>query len=493
MRACRQHNAGPTRVELLTSLGIGDRISHRPNQLSGGQQQRVSIARALMNGGRIVLADEPTGALDSKSGADVMALLSELAAHGHTVILITHDKSVAAHANRIIEIRDGEIVSDSGPEPARVTAALHKEISEHPAAAAISGLGEAMQMAVRALRQNLFRTVLTLLGIMIGVGAVVAMMGIGEGAKQAVVEQIGSMGTNLLLVRPGGHNMRGYSGPIATLTPEDAQAIATLPNISSAVPEITGGATVRLGDVDYQTQVDATTAEYSDVRSWPVESGVFLADSDQTSYAAVAVLGQTVVQNLLPDGGDPIGQYVLINNVPFQVIGVMSTKGANAGGNDSDDVVFIPLSTGMLRIFGQHYVRSITIAVSDLTQMDAVQDSVTALLTARHNGNEDFFVRNMAAILANRHHRAEHADDPARLGRRHFAAGRRHRRDEHHACIGYRTHARDRHPHGDGRAHARYSSAIPDRSHRGLGAGRHRGRAGRGRNRASDRRVRNAN
>jgi macrolide transport system ATP-binding/permease protein len=386
-------------VELLTSLGIGDRISHRPSQLSGGQQQRVSVARALMNGGRIVLADEPTGALDSKSGADVMALLSELAAHGHTVILITHDKSVAAHASRIIEIRDGEIVSDSGPEPARVTAALHKEISEHPAAAAISGLGEAMHMAVRALRQNLFRTVLTLLGIMIGVGAVVAMMGIGEGAKQAVVEQIGSMGTNLLLVRPGGHNMRGYSGPIATLTPEDAQAIATLPNISSAVPEITGGATVRLGDVDYQTQIDATTAEYSDVRSWPVESGVFLADSDQTSYAAVAVLGQTVVQNLMPDGGDPIGQYVLINNVPFQVIGVMSTKGANAGGNDSDDVVFIPLSTGMLRIFGQHYVRSITIAVSDLTQMDAVQDRVTTLLTARHNGNEDFFVRNMAAIL----------------------------------------------------------------------------------------------
>ncbi len=386
-------------VELLTSLGIGDRISHRPNQLSGGQQQRVSIARALMNGGRIVLADEPTGALDSKSGDDVMALLSDLAAHGHTVILITHDKSVAAHANRIIEIRDGEIVSDSGPDPARVAAALHPEIAEHPAAAALSGLGEAMQMAVRALRQNLFRTALTLLGIMIGVGAVVAMMGIGEGAKQAVVEQIGSMGTNLLLVRPGGHNMRGYSGPIATLTPEDAQAIATLPNISSAVPEITGGATVRLGDVDYQTQIDATTAEYSDVRSWPLESGVFLADSDQTDYAAVAVLGQTVVQNLMPDGGDPIGQYVLINNVPFQVIGVMSTKGANAGGNDSDDVVFIPLSTGMLRIFGQHYVRSITIAVSDLTQMDAVQERVTTLLTARHNGNEDFFVRNMAAIL----------------------------------------------------------------------------------------------
>jgi macrolide transport system ATP-binding/permease protein len=387
-------------IELLSSLGIGDRTSHRPNQLSGGQQQRVSIARALMNGGRIVLADEPTGALDTKSGADVMALLGDLAARGHTVILITHDKSVAAHANRIIEIRDGEIVSDSGPDLSRIAAKLPPSHADGSVAAtAVGGLGEAMQMAVRALRQNLFRTVLTLLGIMIGVGSVVAMMAIGEGAKQAVVEQIGSMGTNLLLVRPSGRNMRGYSGPIATLTPEDAQAIAKLPYVSSAVPENSGGATVRLNDVDYQTQVDATTAEYTDVRSWPVANGVFIADSDQASYAAVAVLGQTVVQNLLPDGGDPIGQYVLINNVPFQVIGVMSTKGANAAGNDSDDVVFIPLSTGMLRLFGQRYVRSITIAVSDLTQMDAVQDRVTALLKGRHSGNEDFFVRNMAAVL----------------------------------------------------------------------------------------------
>ena len=384
---------------LLNSLGLGDRVSHRPNQLSGGQQQRVSIARALMNGGRIILADEPTGALDSKSGADVMALLSDLAARGHTIILITHDKTVASHARRIIEIRDGKIVSDSGPDLARVSVMPEGDHEGSTAAKTFAGLGEAMHMAMRALRANIFRTVLTLLGIMIGVGSVVAMMAIGEGAKQAVVEQIGSMGTNLLLVRPGGHNMRGYNGPIATLTPEDADAIAKLPYVASAVPEITGGATVRLNDVDYQTQVDATTAPYTDVRSWPVAQGTFVGDSDQASYAAVAVLGQTVVQNLLPDGGDPIGQYVLINNVPFQVIGVMSTKGANFAGQDSDDVVFIPLSTGMLRIFGQHFVRSITIQVSDLSKMDDVQTSVTNLLKSRHNGDEDFFVRNMAAVL----------------------------------------------------------------------------------------------
>jgi macrolide transport system ATP-binding/permease protein len=385
---------------LLASLGLADRLTHRPSQLSGGQQQRVSIARALMNGGQVILADEPTGALDSKSGEEVMALLKSLADEGHTVIVITHDRNVAAHAKRIVEIRDGLVVSDTGVDLARVAHGAPRLMAKQEAHPwSFGSLQEATRMALRALRANVFRTFLTLLGIIIGVGSVVSMMAIGEGAKQAVIQQIGSMGTNLLLIRPGGRNMRGYNGPVATLSPEDAEAIAALPNVSSAVPEITGAATARLGDVDYQTQVDATTPAYATVRSWPVASGVFFNDSDQKSYAAVAILGQTVVDNLLPDGGNPLGRYVLINNVPFQVIGVMGIKGANAAGMDSDDVIFIPLSTGMLRIFGQHYVRSVTVAVRDLGQIDAVQDRVTALLTARHNNNQDFFVRNMAEVL----------------------------------------------------------------------------------------------
>jgi macrolide transport system ATP-binding/permease protein len=388
--------------ELLSSLGLAERLDHRPSQLSGGQQQRVSIARALMNGGQVILADEPTGALDSKSGVEVMALLADLAKQGHTVILITHDKSIAEHARRVIEMRDGAIVSDSGTDVSRAVGIALPQLDERKDAKprAISGLSEAAFIAMRALRANIFRTVLTLLGIVIGVASVVAMMAIGEGAKQAVVAQIGSMGTNLLLVRPGGHNMRGYNGPIATLTPDDAVAIATLPNVSAAVPEITGQSTTRFGDIDYQTQIDATTPAFADVRNWPVQSGIFIADTDEKSYAAVAVLGQTVIQNLFPDGSDPIGQYVLINSVPFQVIGTMSAKGASSTGSDQDDVIFIPLSTGMLRVFGQQFVRSITVAVGDVSTIDAVQDRVTSLLTSRHNGAEDFFVRNMADVLA---------------------------------------------------------------------------------------------
>ncbi len=386
---------------LLTSLGLGERLAHKPSQLSGGQQQRVSIARALMNGGQVILADEPTGALDSQSGEDVMALLGNLASQGHTVVLITHDRNVAAHARRIIEIHDGLIISDSGVAPsyARNTARSSLETRCDTGAPALASMQEAARMALRALRANIFRTALTLLGIVIGVGSVVAMMAIGEGAKQAVIRQIGSMGTNLLLVRPGGRNMRGYNGPVATLTPEDAKAITKVPGVASAVPEITGGATLRLGDVDYQTQVDATTPAYTAVRSRPVASGTFFDDSDEKSYAAVAVLGQTVADNLLPDGEDAVGRYVLVNNVPFQVVGIMSTKGANTAGTDSDDVVFIPLSTGMLRIFGQRYVRSVTVAVSERDQIDAVQDRVTDLLIRRHNNNQDFFIRNMAEVL----------------------------------------------------------------------------------------------
>lgn len=389
---------------LLASLGLGDRLTHRPNQLSGGQQQRVCIARALINGGKIILADEPTGALDSKSGAEVMALLKDLSEKGHTVILITHDAKVAAHANRTIEIQDGEVAKDSGhahlagsgPPDAFDLGPIENARSP---VSLMAGTSESLRMALRALRANVFRTVLTLLGIVIGVSSVVAMLAIGEGAKNSLVAQIGQMGTNLLVVRPQIRNGRGYSGAIATLTASDAEEIGKLAYVGSAVPESSSNATVRFNDIDYQTQIDATTNALPPTRSWPVSQGVFFSGEDQLSYAAVAVLGQTVKATLFPGDTDPIGKYVLINNVPFQVIGMMSAKGASAGGNDSDDVIFVPLTTGMLRISGQRFVRSITVAVTDLTRMDAVQDMVRTLLIERHSGNEDFQIRNMADVI----------------------------------------------------------------------------------------------
>jgi len=387
-------------AELLGMLGLSERTTHRPNQLSGGQQQRVSIARALMNGGTAILADEPTGALDSKSGAEVLQFLEHLADAGHTVIIITHDPEVAKHARRRIEIKDGHIVADviqSWSEKANVEQTV-KPLDFVDHANRFDEFFETLRMALRALRVNLLRTILTLLGIVIGVGSVVAMLAVGDGARQVVLDRIGSMGTDLLLIRPGAPNQRGVGNAIATLVPQDAEAISGLANVHAAVPELSASVTVRFGDADYQTSATGTTEDLTLIRDWPVSSGSFFTREDAARYAAVTVLGQTVVSNLFPAGTNPIGHFVLINNVPFQVLGVMSPKGATASGADLDDVVFVPLSTGSLRLFGQRNVKTITVAVNDVDKIDATQTSVTALLAERHKA-EDFQIRNMAAVL----------------------------------------------------------------------------------------------
>jgi len=384
---------------LLGALGLGDRLAHRPSQLSGGQQQRVSIARALMNGGRIVLADEPTGALDSKSGVEVMALLQDLSQRGHTVILITHALDIAGQAKRVIEIKDGMIISDPGPKvPVSPATTDVAQPADEGGASFVGGALEAAKTAVRALRDNLFRTVLTLLGIVIGVASVIAMLAIGDGAKQIVLDRISAMGTNLLVVRPGQPNRRGVGGTVASLVPEDAAMIAALPNVLAAVPELGGSVTTRFGSTDYQTQATGTSATYPVARNWPVGRGIFFSAADVQTYAAVVVLGQTVADNLFPKDIDPVGQYVVLNNVLFQVIGLMAVRGASPQGQDQDDVVFVPLTTGGLRLFGQTFLRTITVAVDDVDLIDDTQDAVTALLQSRHRAT-DFQIRNMASIL----------------------------------------------------------------------------------------------
>jgi macrolide transport system ATP-binding/permease protein len=394
-RAARMERAR----QILAKLGLEDRLDHHPNQLSGGQQQRVSIARALMNGGSVILADEPTGALDSKSGREVMELLHRLNQDGHTIVLITHDAKVAAEATRIVTIADGLIVSDVGSasaKPGQTTDTLSPLAT--PSSNSMNDVAEAVKMALRSLKANLFRTVLTLLGIVIGVGSVVAMLALGDGAKQDVLSRIQAMGTNLLLVRPGAPNLRFASGGVATLVKEDAEEIAKLPNVLVSVPEMGGSVTLRYGSADYQTVTTATSEDYPQARDWPMASGIFFSEEEVKSYVPVVALGQTVVDNLFPKGVDPIGKYVLMNNVPFQVIGVMAVKGATPFGSDMDDAAFVPLSTGSLRLFGQRHLRAITIQVEDVNNIQVTQDQISALILARHRA-QDFQIRNMAAIL----------------------------------------------------------------------------------------------
>jgi len=386
--------------QLLTQLGLSERINFRPKQLSGGQQQRVSIARALMNGGQIILADEPTGALDSKSGVEVMRLLDDLSAQGHTVLLITHAKEVAEHARRVIEIKDGNIVSDPGPMPVKDHQPATSWTARHGAVTQLEEGLEAAKSAFRALRINILRSILTLLGIVIGVGSVITMLAIGDGAKQEVLDRIQAMGSNLLTVRPGVANQRGFNST-STLVLDDVTAIdENIDNIVAAVPAQESNATLRFGENDTQAQVIGTSWKFPQARQWPVALGTFFAQEDEQQHEAVAVLGRTTADDLFPNGEDPLGQYVLIGNQSFQVIGVMARKGAAPNGQDQDEVVLVPYMTSQIRLSGNRYLNRATVAVTDVDRIKDTTAKIESLLAERH-GTVDFRIMNAGQFLEN--------------------------------------------------------------------------------------------
>jgi macrolide transport system ATP-binding/permease protein len=387
---------------LLTSLGIGTRMDHKPSQLSGGQQQRVSIARALMNGGKIILADEPTGALDSQSGVEVLALLEKLAREGHTIIIITHDMEVAHHADRVIEFRDGQILKDSGHVAGAIDAKNNDKLRDlflsRKAIASLASVGEAVRMAMRSLYSNVFRTILTLLGIVIGILLVVLILAIGEGAKEQIVEQLSSVGTNMMNLQPARNEAQRRNMP-STLTFDDAEAIAAeVPNVLGTAPEIQNSYTIRFRKQDHQTQVTATSNRMPELRDWPLARGVFFTREDSDTYTPVAVLGSTVSKALFPDGDDPLGHYILIGNIPFQIIGVLTSKGGSANGSDQDDAVFIPFKTGMLRLMGQKFARNIGVYVEDVSKIDQTERELIQFMVARH-GTQDFRIFNASEML----------------------------------------------------------------------------------------------
>ncbi|CAN7589874.1 MacB family efflux pump subunit [Acidovorax sp. LjRoot194] len=393
---------------LLSRLGLADKLHHRPTQLSGGQQQRVSIARALMNGGRIILADEPTGALDTHSGAEVMALLHELADAGHTIVLITHDREVAAQARRVIEIRDGEIVADSGAAVAGAfeakkastaqpaSASSYKNGSKRSGRAFWAELAEAARSAWRGMRINRARTGLTLLGIVIGVASVIVMMGVGEGAKQRVVEQMGSMGTTIMYLGAS-HPREG--GPQGEITAEDLEAIARLPEIGHVMPVIGDPIPVRHGNVERQIYVFAASEDMPRVHHWKVAQGRYYSAAEDRDLAPLVVLGHKASAQFFPDHPSPLGRHLLIGNAPFEVIGVMAERGADSGAQNYDDMVFIPYQSGRARVYRVQTQPDYTVvAAASVEQVQAAEKAMHALLLSRH-GREDFRIGNAAAKL----------------------------------------------------------------------------------------------
>jgi len=401
---------------LLQRLGLGERLGNRPNQLSGGQQQRVSIARALMNGGHIILADEPTGALDSHSGAEVMALLRELAAAGHTIILITHDREVAAQAQRVIEISDGRVVGDSASQPEAPAAAsasanasastgdgTRMQLAPVPmggsasAAPLVAELLEAARSAWRGMRLNRVRTSLTLLGIVIGVVSVIVMLAIGEGARRKVVEQMGTMGTAILYM---GSKPPATGGPAGQITEEDLDALRELPEIRRVMPVIGDPITVRYGNADKQVYVFAASEEMPLVHHWKPRLGRYYTDTEDRDLAPLVVLGHKAHKHFFPDTPNPLGRQLIIGTSAFEVIGVMSERGADSGAQDYDDMVFIPYQSGRARVYqAQTQPDYVVVEAMSSEVVNEAEAAIHRVLLARHGGREDFGIGNAAARI----------------------------------------------------------------------------------------------
>jgi putative ABC transport system permease protein len=267
-----------------------------------------------------------------------------------------------------------------------------------------------LRIAVRALRVNKMRALLTMLGIIIGIAAVIAMVAIGAGASKVISDQIASMGSNLLLVLPGSTTSGGLrtgSGGTPTLTYDDAKAIkAECPSVSEVAPTVRGTAQIVYGNQNWSTIVLGTTPEMLTVREWPLLSGRNLTQSDVDGATKNCLVGQTVAENLFGEA-DPIGKIIRIRKVPFNVVGVLDRKGRSAQGTDQDDVIFIPLITAQRKVFGSQFPNTIgamMIQARDAESLKSAEEEVTALLIQRHrigpNKEQDFSIRNLSEIMA---------------------------------------------------------------------------------------------
>jgi len=403
---------------LLAQVGLAERAQHRPNELSGGQQQRVAIARALANGPRLLLADEPTGNLDSASQHEILGVLRELNRQGMTVVLVTHEEAVAREAARRIQMRDGMIQSDN-TETRRTRSArlpppqgegMREGVGFVPTHSSTLPWREFLAHAhqgLRALAANKVRTALSVLGILIGVAAVVTVLALGSGASKAIEQQLSSLGSNLLLLRTGAARIGGAAqeaGLTARLTLEDVTAIKErVAGVRDAAPRVSGRVQASFGNRNWNTEIYGVGTAYAHMRASEPALGRFFTEEENLRRTRVALVGMTLVRELF-NGENPIGEMIRIDKTSFHVIGVLPEKGASSW-RDQDDVVVVPVLTAMRRVLGRNFLNFIDIEAENQDVIEDVKASVTELMLARRRvppaqREGAFIVRNLSEIQA---------------------------------------------------------------------------------------------
>jgi macrolide transport system ATP-binding/permease protein len=417
----------------LHVLGLGDRERYTPGQLSGGQQQRVAIARALINEPALILADEPTGNLDTRNSHEIMETLSRLnRERGVTVVVVTHEVDIAAYADRTLTMRDGQIISDvSKPKPARISSQ-----SDEPQATSVAPGTLALHThtawafgrmiltaAMQAIYRNMMRSALTMLGVFIGVAALIAMVAVGQGANEAVRKRIEGLGSNLIVVMPGARTAGGARaalGSASTLTIEDALAIEreadAVSNVSYLIRQ---SGQVQYGNQNWTTNIQGVTPDYPPMTNTRIESGRELTEDDVASIALVAVIGNTVLRQLFGEGANPIGAQIQVKGVPVHVVGVIAAKGQSGFGFDQDDLIMVPFTTAERKVIGVASPTQTQLPINWIYPNPPNPYALTPRLTGYVNqiyvqavsaDNVQTAMRQTNEVLARRH-RTKSADD----------------------------------------------------------------------------------
>jgi len=385
--------------QLLTRLGLGERLDHRPSQLSGGQQQRVSIARALMNGGAIILADEPTGALDSHTGRDMMELLLELNRRGHTLIVATHDAHVAGYARRIVEVEDGRVGKDravEGEGPAPTTALDDVRAPPHAAglAALLPRIVEAARMAGFALLAHRLRTGLTLLGVVIGIVSVVMMVAVGEAAQRVMMEELKNVPANFISIFPGKFFGDPDAAKIQSLNAADVDILRQQSFIHSITPSLPASGMLRLGSVNANASITGGNEDYFETNGYKFEMGPGFDRQDVLAQRQVVAIDGNVKKNFFPNE-DPLGKILNVGKLPCVVVGVVAKNVAMESPGSADRLdVYMPYTTVATRILGNSHFKYLELRFRDGLPIEAVQRSIENILTRRHH-IKDFSMFNL--------------------------------------------------------------------------------------------------